>query len=314
MPSTRWRMPSSAQQQGSAEPSRAVTVLSILAAVIGVDADVMVRKIASPDGGRCAAASEFDADEMSSFLITRCRPPRCTTPRGHRPRPRARRRARTTRAPDRGRRGRVADRADNSAQVGVRREERGLDQRRVRDGERDAPALGGVPCRLDPDVMNLVAPSPSRTMACASSMATAATPRAAARAADRGLGRLAPSARVRWRRARSCRWSTCRRRSVAQLKEGSAISRVIVARSSAGDRRIGGENAAWSPCPGGSCRRPCDAGHRDGDFVDRDSPRRALRQRVGGHDRRHRRNQPSSARASRAAATPRRSCRPAAAP
>jgi hypothetical protein len=69
----------------------------------------------------------------------------------------------------------IAHGGQDAAQVGVAGEEGRLDQRRMGDGVGHLAALGLVRPPSTRTVMNLVAPSPSRTMACASCCATAIT-------------------------------------------------------------------------------------------------------------------------------------------
>ena len=67
---------------------------------------------------------------------------------------------------------RIADRGKYPPEVRVGSEKRGLDQRRVRDRIRDLARLLSVRACSTRTSMNLVAPSPSRTIACASLRAT----------------------------------------------------------------------------------------------------------------------------------------------
>ena len=139
-------------------------------------------------------------------------------------------------------------------------------------------------------VMNLVAPSPSRTIACASSTATAVSaPRERARAADRRRARSAPSAPCRSRRSTKLSLVDVSPSTVAQLNDRSAISRVSVAehvRAAIGASVATNDSivamSGWIiPAP---LAMPVTVTGMPSTV---DPPRRALRHGVGGHDRRH---------------------------
>src|SRR4029453_2666991 len=125
---------------------------SALAAIVGIDRNVVMRKVAGPDARRRLAAAERNRygdlilfhHTLSVHLGVRQRAP---TPidHGH-----VVETKRYTRGIEIGRRG-IADCADDAAQVRIRRKERGFEERRMRDAERVLPALGRVAAALDGD-------------------------------------------------------------------------------------------------------------------------------------------------------------------
>ena len=187
---------------------------SLIRPVVGVDRHVVVREVARPHGGGCLAAAEIDAHgdlvllhHALAVLLAVTRRASAVVDHQHVVEPE--RHARRIGI----RRRRVADRADDAAEIGIRREERGLHQRRMRDAERDAPALVDVPPAVDADRDELggafaVAHDRLRER----DRAFLDRARESARAARRRRRRSARASRAPSPRARSCRWSTCRRR------------------------------------------------------------------------------------------------------
>ena len=140
---------------------------------------------------------------------------------------------------------RVADRGQDAAEVRVAGEERRLDQRRMGDRVGDLAAFLDARGRLRRAmVMNLVAPSPSRTIAWASSARDVCNARRAARGRRRCPAIVTRRVcRGRWRSARSESLVDVSPSTVTRLNDASATSRASC-RSSAGvDRRIGRDEA-----------------------------------------------------------------------
>ena len=134
-------------------------------------------------------------------------------------------------------------------------------------------------------VMNLVAPSPSRTMACASCTDTATTASRSARpSAD-------ASDSMRAWPARCVAISTNESlvdvspSTVMRLKLASAASRTSDCNARRRDHRVGGDEAQHRRHVGSDHAGALgDAADRDRAAIDRKLSRRRLGQRVGGHD------------------------------
>ena len=180
--------------------------------------------------------------------------------RARRDRRPARRRARTTRcAGSRSAAAGVADRADDAAEIRVRGEERRLDQRRMRDPKRDAPAF--LPRRDRPrrrivdELGRALAVAHDRLREVDRDRLSASRSGGAAadrRRADRRERRLRRS-----RRSTKLSLVDVSPSTVAQLNETSATSRASAASSARVDRaRRWRRTTASSPCSDGSCRRP----------------------------------------------------------
>ena len=218
------------------------------AAVVGVDADVFVREIAGPHGRRARCRGRVRRARRSRPASSRAgrpprgsdaaRPPSSTTSTSSS--------QNDTRAGSRSLRRRIADRADDASEVRIRREERRLDQRRMGDRARDAIGIRRRRVRLRRAIaMNLVAPSPSRTIAWASSMRDD-------RRARRAPPAVADRRRVRDRRDRGLRRSAISTKlslvdvspsMVTRLNDASAISRA----SSRSSARTIGASVATKP-------------------------------------------------------------------
>src|SRR4030095_11047496 len=146
---------SSASTRSSTPSARAISAARsslMLRAVVGIDGDVLVRKVARPHSGRRLAATEIHADadfvllhDALAVLFAIAGGAAAAVDHQHVVEP-----DRTARGL-RVRRGGIADRAHDAAQVRVRCEERRFDQRRMRDAKRDAPAFLDIASPLDPD-------------------------------------------------------------------------------------------------------------------------------------------------------------------